>query len=156
MSDFYLDTNVFVCLATDDERKAELMASLDILNTVEGTRFVTSDFTFVEMAKVLTHTKRQNTKAVAKLMNKITKLGQIENIKFEIIPTSPLDTYTFKDFWIDVSENMNLYNPGWGDSIHCVIMKNNKIPYIISFDEKDDFDIVQGITLLHPLNIELT
>ena len=54
---------------------------------------------------------------------------------------------------MDVGENMSIYNPGWGDSIHCVIMKNNGVENILSLDTKDDFEIVRGITLMHPIDI---
>jgi len=154
MNNFYLDTNILVCLVTKDDRKEKLIEALKVIEDIEDSAFVTSNFTFVEMAKVLTHTKRQNPKAVAKQINRITKDTKIADFKFGLIPTSPSSAYTFEDFWIDVGENMNLYNPGWGDSIHCVVMKNNKIPNIISLDGKDDFEIVPGITLIDPLSLE--
>ena len=50
---------------------------------------------------------------------------------------------------------MNLYNPGWADAVHCVIMKNNGIKEILSTDEKEDFEIVPGIALIHPKNVAL-
>ena len=62
----------------------------------------------------------------------------------------PNPKYTFDKFWADVGQNMNLYNPGWGDSMHCVIMKNNDVENILSLDAKDDFELVPGINLFHP------
>lgn len=54
---------------------------------------------------------------------------------------------------LDVGENMSLYNPSWGDSLHCVIMKNNEVRNIVSLDTKDDFEIVREIILMHPKDI---
>jgi len=157
MSIFYLDANIFICLASKkvDSRKNDLINGLSILSQIEGSSLVTSEFAFVEVAKALTHTHKEEPKAVAKKINKITKQKKVESFEFSIVPTSPDPSYTFNDFWVAVGENMNLYNPGWGDSIHCVIMRNNKICHIVSLDEKDDFEIVPGLTLVHPLNSEL-
>jgi len=153
MSTFYLDTCIFVSLVTKDERKKVIIDALNIIMSFEGAVLVTSDFTFVEMAKVLINTFKQSPKTSAKQINKITKSGIIDGFEFQILTTSPSTDYSFDQFWMDVGENMNLYNPGWGDAIHCVIMKNNGVENIISLDSKDDFEIVRGITLMHPSDI---
>ena len=47
------------------------------------------------------------------------------------------------------------YHSGVGDVIHSVIMKNNGIAQILTFDEKNDFKQIPGLTVLHPGNIKV-
>jgi len=153
MNYFYLDTCIFVALVTKDKRKPTIIKALKTIMSFEKATLVTSDFTFVEMAKVLINTFKQSPKTTARQINTITKSWNIEGFEFQVLSTSPSKKYTFDQFWMDVGENMSLYNPGWGDSIHCVIMKNNGVENIVSLDTKDDFEIVRGITLMHPKDI---
>ena len=46
------------------------------------------------------------------------------------------------------------YHSGVGDVIHSVIMKNNGIADILTFDEKDDFKQIPDLTVLHPKDIK--
>jgi len=153
MNLFYLDTCIFVTLLTGEDRKPMVIDAMANITQLADAVFVTSDFTFVEMAKVLINTKQQNPKSTARQINKITKDRSIDGFDFTILPTSPSPNYSFDKFWADVGQNMNLYNPGWGDSMHCVIMKNNDVENILSLDAKDDFEIVPGINLFHPENL---
>ena len=153
MNYFYLDTCILVALVTKDSRKELVVKALNIIASLEDAVLVTSDFTFVEMAKVLIHTAKLSPKATAKQVNAIVKSKRVEGFEFETLSTSPSDDYDFDQFWVDVAENMSLYNPGWGDSIHCVIMRNNGVGNILTLDGKDDFNIVRGITHIHPKDI---
>jgi hypothetical protein len=47
------------------------------------------------------------------------------------------------------------YHSGVGDVIHSVIMKNNGIADILTFDEKDDFKQIPNFTVLHPRDIRI-
>ncbi len=155
MDNIYLDTNIIVSLYLKDKNYEEVKSALDTLSNLRDVQFVTSDFSFIETAKVLINTHHEQPKTVAKEINKIQKNSKIGDFVFTILETSPDSTYEFNDFWNDVGQNMNLYNPGWGDSFHCVIMKNNKVKKILSRDEKDDFEIVPGIELMHPRDIRI-
>ena len=48
-----------------------------------------------------------------------------------------------------------LYHSGVGDIIHSVIMKNNSVEQILTFDEKDDFKRIPDLTVLHPKDIRM-
>lgn len=120
MNYFYLDTCIFVTLITKDKRKKTVVQAIKTIMSFEDAVLVTSDFTFVEMAKVLINTLKQSPKTTAKQINSITKNGEIEGFEFQILSTSPSSKYSFDQFWMDVGENMSLYNPGWGDSIVTV------------------------------------
>ncbi|MGH7989184.1 MAG: hypothetical protein ACREDS_03175, partial [Limisphaerales bacterium] len=47
------------------------------------------------------------------------------------------------------------YHSGVGDIIHSVIMKNNRIENILTFDEKKDFTQIPGLTVFHPKDIKI-
>ena|SRR5258708_5391833 len=47
------------------------------------------------------------------------------------------------------------YHSGVGDVIHSVIMKNNGISQILTFDERDDFKQIPDLTVLHPRDIKI-
>lgn len=147
---FYLDTNVIVALLIKEEKTDVVRRALDILLDLKGSALFTSQFTFIEAAKVLINQKKKSPKETARLIRKATTDLTLSGYAFEIVPTSPSESYGFDDFFSDVGENMNLYNPGWGDAFHCVIMKNNRLENILSTDEKDDFEIVRGLNLFHP------
>ncbi|MEZ4179957.1 MAG: type II toxin-antitoxin system VapC family toxin [Candidatus Doudnabacteria bacterium] len=155
MKDIYLDTNIFVSWYMKDEFSSEIENAVEVLSGMESVRFVTSLFTFVELAKVLINQFNIKPKKVASDINRLQRSSKIYNVKFFILDTHKNSNYTFDDFWSDVGENMNLYNPGWGDAFHCVIMKNNNVKSILSRDGKDDFEIVPGINLLKPKDIKL-
>ena len=154
MDSIYLDTNIFVSLLSKDDKYQDVKTALQTLSNITGLRFVTSIFTFVETAKSLIHTHKKSPKWVAENMYRIQDEKKIDTFNFFILPVSTNSSYSFDNFWIDVGQNMNLYNPGWGDSFHCVIMKNNDIKQILSTDGKHDFKIVPGIKLLQPKDVK--
>jgi len=153
MEKIYLDSNIIVSLLNNEDKTKDIKKSLNILSDIDEVEFVVSLFVFIEAAKVLINTHNKQPKSIASKINKIQEDCSIEGFSFSILPTSNDEDYAFDDFWNDVGQNMNLYNPGWGDAFHCVIMKNNKVKKILSTDGKDDFRIVPGITLLQPKDI---
>jgi predicted nucleic acid-binding protein len=48
-----------------------------------------------------------------------------------------------------------MYHSGVGDIIHSVIMKNNGITSILTYDEKDDFKQIPDLTVPHPKDIKI-
>ena len=152
-STFYLDANIIVSLLYEEERTSLVVASLERILELQDAKLVTSQFAFTEAVKALINSKGLSPKIAAKRINAATRNGTLADFPFELVPTATADGYSFDDFWIDVGENMNLYNPGWGDSIHCVIMKNNGLENILSVDAKDDFEIVPNLNLFHPAMI---
>ena len=93
-------------------------------------------------------------KKVALLHNAIIETSSVAGFEVVLIRTSPSGKYTADNLFIDVREIMTNYSPGWGDAIHCVIMRKNKIKIILSSDAKNDFKIIPGLELLHPEQIK--
>ena len=60
------------------------------------------------------------------------------------------------EFFFHVREGIFTYHSGVGDVIHSVIMNNNGVAHILTFDEKDDFKKIPGLTVLHPRDVTLS
>ena len=76
-------------------------------------------------------------------------------LKIQIIEVSPRKDYDFAEFFYHVKQGILKYHSGVGDVIHSVIMKNNGISHILTFDEKDDFKQIPDLTVLHPRDIKI-
>lgn len=159
MSKIYLDTNILVSLLaekSDDTRLAQRRSdSINALNYLNesGVTLCVSTWALTEMVKVLINDYGMPNKKVALLHNGITKTSSISGFEIKIIS---IKRYTIDQLFLDVREIMTIYSPGWGDAIHCVVMRKNKITQILSTDEKDDFKIIPGLELLHPHDINVT
>jgi predicted nucleic acid-binding protein len=76
-------------------------------------------------------------------------------LKIFFAEVSPQKDYDFTEFFWHVRQGILKYHSGVGDIIHSVIMKNNGITEILTFDEKDDFKQIPGLTVLHPKDIKI-
>ncbi len=50
-------------------------------------------------------------------------------------------------------EQFSIPPTGVGDSLHTVIMENNDVKNILTFDEKDDFKQIPGLKVFHARDI---
>ena len=75
---------------------------------------------------------------------------RLRDIKIHFLDVSPRKDYDFMEFSYHVKQGILRYHSGVGDIIHSVIMKNKKVTYILTFDEKDDFKKIPDLTLLSP------
>ena len=67
---------------------------------------------------------------------------------------SPSPDYDFREFFFHVRRGILAYHSGVGDVIHSVIMKNNGVSDILTFDEKDDFKKIPGLRVIHPRDVK--
>jgi predicted nucleic acid-binding protein len=80
---------------------------------------------------------------------------RLKNLKIQLVDVSPVKDYDFSEFFYHVRQTILKYHSGVGDTIHSVIMKNDGITDILTFDEKDDFKQLPGLTVLHPKDIKI-
>jgi predicted nucleic acid-binding protein len=59
------------------------------------------------------------------------------------------------EFFYHIRQGILSYHSGVGDIIHSVIMKNNKVSDILTFDEKDDFKSILDLIVLHPKDVKV-
>jgi predicted nucleic acid-binding protein len=80
---------------------------------------------------------------------------RLQKMKIHIVEVSPDKDNDFVEFFYHVKQSILKYHSGVGDVIHSVIMRNNGITEILTFDEKDDFKQIPGLTVFHPKNIKI-
>jgi len=160
MKKVYLDTNILVPLVVKDdtveERMKMVLSALNILSLSTGIELCVSYWSLTELIKVCINDYSLKPREVSKIKSDIIKNKKVYGFDIEIINSdSGGDDYSIDDLFTSVGEIMNQYNPGWGDAIHCAIMRNNGIKYILSADAKDDFDIIPGIERIDPSKYQI-
>jgi predicted nucleic acid-binding protein len=161
MKKIYLDTNILVALLAEGKNlegsnRKIINNALKIFSKLSNVKLLTSIWTITEMAKVLINEKKMSNKIVASIVNEFVNTNKLGEFKVGILEVHPKKGYKFNNFFDDVREKMILYNPGWGDAIHSVIMKNNNINEILTLDDKKDFKIIPKIIVIDPKDIVLS
>lgn len=80
---------------------------------------------------------------------------RLKHLRVRLVDVSPQSDYDFAEFFYHVKQGILKYHSGVGDVIHSVIMKNNDIADILTFDEKDDFKQIPDLTVLNPKDIKI-
>jgi predicted nucleic acid-binding protein len=108
-----------------------------------------------EMVNILVSAKKLEHGMVAEIESQLISEKRLQGLKIQIVEVSPQKDYDFAEFFFHVKQGILTYHSGVGDVIHSVIMKNNGIADILTFDEKDDFKQIPGLTVLHPRDIRI-
>lgn len=107
------------------------------------------------MVNILVSRAKMERGKVAEIENQLVNEKRIRGLKVQIIDVSPQRDYDFSEFFFHVRDGVLKYHSGIGDVIHSLIMKNNGIDQVLTFDEKADFTQIPGLTVLHPRDIKL-
>jgi predicted nucleic acid-binding protein len=159
MRRIYLDSNVLIAhYSTDkaEQAKKEIVENaLEVFAQLKDVQLCTSMWAVTEMVNVLVSSKKMAPGVVAEIETQLVSEKRLKNVKVYFVEVSPQKDYDFAEFFYHVRQGILSYHPGIGDVIHSVIMKNNGISNILTFDEKDDFKQIHGLTVLHPEHIKL-
>jgi predicted nucleic acid-binding protein len=160
MKRIYLDSNILIAhYATDaaEEIKRQLVdQALTAFSQLKDVQLCTSMWAITEMVNILISNKRMNRGEVAEIENQLINEKRLRGLKISICEVSPSGTgYDFSEFFYNVRQGILRYHSGVGDIIHSVIMKNNGITDILTFDEKSDFKQIPGLTVFHPKDIHI-
>jgi predicted nucleic acid-binding protein len=160
MKRIYLDSNILIAHFSVDraeEAKKELVENaLDVFAQLKDVQLCTSIWAITEMVNILVSHKRMNRGDVAEIESQLVSERRLKDLKIVFAEVSPQRDYDFTEFFWHVRQGILKYHSGVGDIIHSVIMKNNSITEILTFDEKDDFKQIPGLTVLHPKDIKIT
>ena len=115
----------------------------------------TSMWAITEMVNILVSNKKMDRGQVAEVESQLVSERRLKDLKISFAEVSPQKDYDFTEFFWHVRQGILKYHSGVGDIIHSVIMKNNGITEILTFDEKDDFKQIPGLTVLHPKDIKI-
>ncbi|MGA7697374.1 MAG: type II toxin-antitoxin system VapC family toxin [Candidatus Sulfotelmatobacter sp.] len=159
MKRVYLDSNILIAYYSLDKaeegKKRMVEAALEIFTQLKETRLCTSMWAITEMVNILVSAKKLEHGMVAEIESQLISEKRLQGLKIQIVEVSPQKDYDFAEFFFHVKQGILTYHSGVGDVIHSVIMKNNGIADILTFDEKDDFKQIPGLTVLHPRDIRI-
>ncbi len=159
MKRIYLDSNVLIAHYSVDkaeETKRELVENaLAVFAQLKDVQLCTSMWAVTEMVNILVSDKRMSPGDVAEIESQLVNERRLKGLKIHLPEVSPQKDYDFAEFFYHVRQGVLKYHAGVGDIIHSVIMKNNGITDILTFDEKDDFKQIPDLTVLHPKDIKI-
>jgi len=155
----YLDSNILIAYYSLDKaeeiKKALVESTLRVFAELKDTQLCTSVWAITEMVNVLVSSKRMDRGTVAQIENQLVGERRLGKLKLVLLEVSPSKDYDFAEFFYHVRQGILDYHSGVGDVIHSVIMKNNGLDVILTFDEKSDFKQIPGLTVLHPKDVKL-
>ena len=159
MKRIYLDSNVLIAYHSSDKAEEskkkmvqEAFAAFDQLKEIQ---LCTSMWAVTEMVNILVSSKKIDRDVVAEIESQLANEKRLSDLKIQLIDVSPKRDYDFAEFFYHVKQGILKYHSGVGDVIHSVLMKNNRISDILTFDEKDDFKQIPDLTVLHPKDIKI-
>ena len=159
MRRIYLDSNIFIAYFSVDKaeepKKALVENAVDVFGQLRDVQLWTSMWAITEMVNILVAAKKMNRGEVAEIEGQLVSERRLKGHKIYITEVSPQKDYDFREFFFHLRQGILRYHSGVGDIIHSVIMKNNGITEILTFDEKNDFKQIPGLVVLHPRDIKL-
>ncbi len=155
MRSIYLDSNILIAYFSPDSSEASkkrmVQRALEVFTSAEDVWLCTSVWAVTEMVNILISSKNMDPGKVATIESRLF-LESFGGLRLHFLKVSPEKVYDFSMFFDDVRRGILNYHSGVGDVIHSVVMKNNGIDHILTFDEKDDFKQIPGLTVFHPRN----
>src|SRR5205807_10137860 len=129
--------------------------ALAVFDQFKDIQLCTSMWAVTEMVNILVSRKNMDRGTVAEIESQLVSEKRLKDLKIQIVDVSPQKDYDFAEFFYHVKQGILKYHSGVGDVIHSVIMKNDGIADILTFDEKDDFKQIPDLTVLHPRDIRI-
>ena len=159
MQRIYLDSNVLIAYYSADKaeetKRNAVHEAFAVFANLKDIQLCTSMWAVTEMVNILVSRKNLDRGVVAEIESQLVSEKRLRGLKIQIIEVSPRKDYDFAEFFYHVKQGILKYHSGVGDVIHSVIMKNNGISQILTFDEKDDFKQIPDLTVLHPKDIKI-
>ncbi len=159
MKRIYLDSNVLIAYHSTDKaeetKKKMVENALAVFAELKDIQLCTSMWAVTEMVNILVSRKQIDRGAVAEMESQLVSERRLKNLRMHFVEVSPQKDYDFAEFFYHVKQGILKYHSGVGDVIHSVIMKNNDIANILTFDEKHDFKQIPDLTVLHPKDIKI-
>jgi predicted nucleic acid-binding protein len=159
MKRIYLDSNVLIAYHSSDKaeesKKKMVQEAFAAFGQLKEIQLCTSMWAVTEMVNILVSSKKIDRGVVAEIESQLANEKRLSDLKIQLIDVSPKRDYDFAEFFYHVKQGILKYHSGVGDVIHSVLMKNNRISDILTFDEKDDFKQIPDLTVLHPKDIKI-
>jgi predicted nucleic acid-binding protein len=149
----YLDSCILISYFSkskkEQEKKKTVGRLVQQLKKLSAVEICISPWTITEMVNILIKDHGMTNEEVWQIETSLVNKRRFCDLKIRIL--DPQDDskkgYDFKEFFHDIRETNLKYHPGLADSIHIVIMKNNDINFVITFNVKD-FEEVEGLKVV--------
>jgi len=159
MRRIYLDSNILIAYYSvdkeEDGKKKMVENAFAVFAQLKDIELCTSMWAVTEMVNILVSSKKMDRADVAEIESQLVSERRVQQLRIHFVEVSPDEEYDFTEFFYHVKQSILKYHSGVGDVIHSVIMKNNGITEILTFDEKDDFKQIPGLTVFHPKDIKI-
>ena len=159
MKRIYLDSNILIAYystqAAEENKKKMVESALGVFAQLKDLQLCTSMWAVTEMVNILVSRQKIERGAVAEVENQLVNERRLSSLRIGFLEVSPRKDYDFAEFFFHVRQGILKYHSGVGDIIHSVIMKNNGVADILTFDEKNDFKQIPDLTVLHPKDIKI-
>lgn len=159
MRRIYLDSNILIAHYSvdkeEDSKKEMVENAFAVFAQLKDIELCTSMWAVTEMVNILVSSKKMDRADVAEIESQLVSERRVQQLRIHFVEVSPDEEYDFTEFFYHVKQSILKYHSGVGDVIHSVIMKNNGITEILTFDEKDDFKQIPGLTVFHPKDIKI-
>jgi predicted nucleic acid-binding protein len=159
MKRIYLDSNILIAHYSTDKaeesKKKMVENALAVFAELKDVQLCTSMWAITEMVNILVSLKKIDRGIVAEIESQLVSERRLKDLRVDFVEVSPRKDYDFAEFFYHVKQGILMYHSGVGDVIHSVIMKNNNISDILTFDEKDDFKQIPDLTVMHPKDIKI-
>lgn len=129
--------------------------ALAVFAELKDIQLCTSMWAVTEMVNILVSSKKMDRALVALIEGQLVNERRLQGLRVHLVDVSPRKDYDFPEFFYHVREGVLQHHSGIADVIHSVIMNNNGITNILTFDEKDDFKKIPGLTVMHPRDITI-
>jgi predicted nucleic acid-binding protein len=153
MRSIYLDSNVLIAFyasgKSEAAKKQMVQKSFDVFAKARDVWLCTSVWTVTETVNILISSKKMHADDVSDIERRL-RIESFGNLRLHFLEVSPDTKYDFAQFFDDVRDGILRFHSGVGDVIHSVIMKNNGVDHVLTFDEKNDFKQIPGLKVLHP------
>lgn len=148
-----MDANIFVCVYSKGKedliKRKHLKTTLDLLSKVTDVELCTSVWTITEVVKVLIIEKKYKTETVDKIQVSLNQEKRIMGVKFKYIDIGKDKDYDFNEFFYHIREGLLSFKSHLADVMHAIIMQNNKVERVLTFDTTG-FVNIPGLIILNP------
>lgn len=148
---WYVDTSVLVAYYTssNDEAARKIIAKriFSQASEAEDLELVTSHWTLTELTRTLVKSHHMDRQTVSGIVTDLIRRGRIEGAKITFVDVSARLDYDFEEMCADLQDGIIKYTIGFQDVLHTIIMKNNGLDTILTFDA--GFREVDGLVVIN-------
>lgn len=149
----YLDSCILISFFSKLEKEKKNKKTVEkILSKLGEFRMIEtciSPLVITETINILLNEHKMNNQEVLGMESGLINKKRLGDLKIKILKAKKESQkdYDFEEFLYEIREATLKYHPGFADAMHIVIMKNNGVEFIMTFNPKD-FEGVEGLTVV--------